>query len=262
MPLSLPCTPYTLCYLDKQRHQSNTASTLITASTMCKIVDGSVQGHAYSCLICEHARQGSIMSGGASQCSGAFGTLHVMHCCLWHREYEDGMQELAPISVLDVVMALQRQGAIGQYKNSRYLLSLLQPVSFVTFETQVRPPDPCGSLSQNCSFNWNPQPQLRTQLPSHLSAISYETSSCVLWHGPDGQWRQTVTCRVLHTTPTSALLVSREALPTETVWGSIACRCTMVILWLMLTSRNAMQQSPASLSLCNQVIDNVFSNLR
>jgi len=29
------------------------------------------------------------------------------------------MEELEPISVLDVVMALQRQGAIGQYRNSR-----------------------------------------------------------------------------------------------------------------------------------------------
>ena len=38
----------------------------------------------------------------------------VFNNCLWHREYEDGMEELAPISVLDVVMALQRQGAIGQ----------------------------------------------------------------------------------------------------------------------------------------------------
>ena len=37
-------------------------------------------------------------------------------------EYEDGMEELAPVSVLDVVMALQRQGAIGQFKNSRYML--------------------------------------------------------------------------------------------------------------------------------------------
>ena len=36
-----------------------------------------------------------------------------------NREYEDGMEELAPVSVLDVVMALQRQGAIGQFKNSR-----------------------------------------------------------------------------------------------------------------------------------------------
>ncbi|KAL0048973.1 hypothetical protein WJX82_003569 [Trebouxia sp. C0006] len=36
------------------------------------------------------------------------------------RDYEDGMEELEPISVLDVVMALQRQGAIGQYRNSRY----------------------------------------------------------------------------------------------------------------------------------------------
>ena len=36
-------------------------------------------------------------------------------------EYEDGMEELAPVSVLDVVMALQRQGAIGQFKNSRYM---------------------------------------------------------------------------------------------------------------------------------------------
>lgn len=36
-----------------------------------------------------------------------------------YREYEDGMEELAPVSVLDVVMALQRQGAIGQFKNSR-----------------------------------------------------------------------------------------------------------------------------------------------
>jgi len=35
------------------------------------------------------------------------------------RDYEDGMEELEPISVLDVVMALQRQGAIGQYRNSR-----------------------------------------------------------------------------------------------------------------------------------------------
>ncbi|DBA68508.1 TPA: hypothetical protein ACH3X2_013794 [Trebouxia sp. C0005] len=36
------------------------------------------------------------------------------------RDYEDGMEELEPISVLDVVMALQRQGAIGQYRHSRY----------------------------------------------------------------------------------------------------------------------------------------------
>ncbi|DBA92241.1 TPA: hypothetical protein ACH3X1_015948 [Trebouxia sp. C0004] len=36
------------------------------------------------------------------------------------RDYEDGMEELEPISVLDVVMSLQQQGAIGQYRNSRY----------------------------------------------------------------------------------------------------------------------------------------------
>lgn len=46
-----------------------------------------------------------------------------------YREYEDGMEELAPVSVLDVVMALQRQGAIGQFKNSRYAdRPLHQPV--------------------------------------------------------------------------------------------------------------------------------------
>ena len=41
------------------------------------------------------------------------------------RDYEDGMEELEPISVLDVVMALQRQGAIGQYRHSRSACPLL-----------------------------------------------------------------------------------------------------------------------------------------
>ena len=44
----------------------------------------------------------------------------VEQAALWVcREYKEGMEELEPISVLDVVMALQRQGAIGQFRNSR-----------------------------------------------------------------------------------------------------------------------------------------------
>lgn len=59
-----------------------------------------------------------------------------MHHWLWHREYENGMEELAPISVLDVVMALQRQGAIGQYRNSRYMLQALQVSQVVNFRAK------------------------------------------------------------------------------------------------------------------------------
>lgn len=34
-------------------------------------------------------------------------------------EYEEDMKELQDTSILDIVLALQRQGALGNFKNSR-----------------------------------------------------------------------------------------------------------------------------------------------
>lgn len=110
------------------------------------------------------------------------------------------MEELAPISVLDVVMALQRQGAIGQYKSSRYISSLLQSVSFVTLKTRA---------SRALSHSSAPKHH-----PHTLSAIVSDTfiKICSITQSLR-QCRQTLTCSVLHKPPASALLVPPEALP-------------------------------------------------
>lgn len=45
--------------------------------------------------------------------------VHESHVCSCS-EYEQDMKELQDTSILDIVLALQRQGAIGNFKNSRY----------------------------------------------------------------------------------------------------------------------------------------------
>ena len=44
---------------------------------------------------------------------------HTTSLCGLYSEYEDDMHELQDTSILDIVLALQKQGAIGNFKNSR-----------------------------------------------------------------------------------------------------------------------------------------------